>query len=114
MNQGDKKPLTLLQCLKVAAKRLKVATKNLLSYEGDIITDKDQIPNWEEIENTVDNEADRKKIKEINELRVKINKLRVKSDDYKRSLESQVSASSGRKKGIKYKKAEQTDKEIGE
>ena len=104
MNQVDKKPLTLLQ-------RLRQVITTLQSYDEDVITDKNQIPELDELEKITDNEDVKK---EIRKLRKTEAELRVKVVDYKKKLQSQVSGSSGRKKGIKYKKAEQTDKEIGE
>ena len=110
MNQVDNKPLTFLQ-------RMKIVFKNLQGKDEDVINNIDQIENWEESVSKINtfSESDRKTIKEIQNTEAELRKLyKVKLENYKKKLESQVNGSKGRKKGTKYKKAEQTDKEIGE
>ena len=108
MSQGNKSPLTFL-------KSMKLVFENLQAKDEEVVTDIDEIDNWEESISKIDkfNESDRKTIKEIQNTEAELRKLyKVKLDSYKKKLESQVNGSKGRKKGTKYKKSE--DKEIGE
>ena len=70
MSQGNKSPLTFL-------KSMKLVFKNLQAKDEEVVTDIDEIENWEESINKIDkfSESDRKTIKEIQNTEAELRKL---------------------------------------